>query len=180
MKLRNPTIRRVSPVNDPAMLERKPAVVVYREDAFAAPADDVSEQKNVMYIYLAGKDAKEESEKILAGRPEKFKEFVGGLDASFEAHYLHLIGSPDFLHWTREEARVNLRGYLRLQKTEARLIEEYRESTKGLVINRAGKLPPRNGRKGGGGRNPRWVNHWLSELGYSHLRDFRREVEGSA
>ena len=179
MKLRNPTIRRVSPVYDLAMLERKPAVVVYREDAFAAPADDVSEQKNVMYIYLAGKDAKEESEKILAGRPGKFKEFVDDLPASFEAHYLHLIGSPDFLHWTREEARVNLGGYLRLQKTEANLIEEYREWSKGL-FNREGNLPPRNGRKGGGGRNPRWVNHWLSELGYSHLRDFRREVEGSA
>ncbi|MDA8837685.1 hypothetical protein N9R71_00590 [Candidatus Poseidoniales archaeon] len=153
---RRPQIRPGRAVEDSRMLESKPGVVVYSEWGSQGMLG-FKRGFVPQYVYLGGKDVREESEKIHQGRPEKFK-FVDSVLVEFHPYYLHCVGSSDYNHWTEDEALLNLDGYARVREMEDRLIEEHN--------------PPRNNRRGGGGREPQWVRHWLSKLGFTSMRQF--------
>lgn len=152
---RRPQIRRGAVVENIQMLERKPAVVVYSEDAGI-----IRYVMKPMYVYLAGNDIVAESNQISTKRPHKF-ERMGRAEVQFQPHYLHMVGSSDYRHWSEDEAILNLDGFARLREKEDALILQYD--------------PPRNNRRGGGGTQPEWVRHWLRELGYASMREFEGE-----
>ena len=78
---RRPQIRRGAVVENMQMLERKPAVVVYSEDA-----GRIRYVMKPMYVYLAGNDIVAESNQISKNRSDKF-ERMGRVEVQFQPHY---------------------------------------------------------------------------------------------
>jgi hypothetical protein len=154
---RRPKIQAAAEIDRLTALERKPAVVVYREWGSNGTYMGLGRGLVPRYVFLAGTDARDEAERILANRPEKFEGY-GAYHSSFTPFYLHTIGSSDYRYWTEDEAILNLDGFARLRQREE--------------MERSQHNPKRNARGGGGGRLPQWVYHWLNRFDISHFRDF--------
>lgn len=156
MRGRRIQLRKGEEVNDYRMLERKPGVVVYAEWGSQGWVG-LKRGMVAQYVYLAGIDIRKESKLISVQRGDKFQKNQLR-EVRFTPYYLHLTGSPDYRYWTEDEAVLNLDGFARVRAKERELI--------------ASNASIRNQNAGGGGREPRWVRHWLERLGFRSMRDF--------
>lgn len=141
-------IRKGRRVKHHEMLERKPGVVVYSEYPIVRMFGLRGSRPK--YVFLAGNDAKHEANKIYTERPGKVEDAVEDFEVEYQPYYLHLVGSSDYRYWSEEEIQANLLGYSKLQEKEEALRKKYK--------------PERNLRKGGGGRNPAWVEYCRARL----------------